>query len=338
MMPRLPVALALAVLLAWPVSQAHAWNEVGHMIVAKVAYDHMDEATRKQLAQLLQKHPHYEEFLASNCPKDADLQEWAFLRASTWPDWIRPARSGAPRPTRITRYHRADDHYVNMPIVLPGDEALFTEKDLQPPADKNDILCAFRQRVGELKSKETTEDDKAVAICWMEHLIGDVHQPLHSCTLFSSQFKRGDRGGNEFALRIGGQGWVLHTYWDALLGAVPNYLEDTPEHQTKVYQLVKEMVESLHDPKYGRDKLSELGDHKTFPGWAEESFALARAVAYRDGGQPLRGAAVVAGHAPREAPEAGKDYDATAKALARKRAALAGYRLADTLSALLSAP
>lgn len=48
------------------------------------------------------------------------------------------------------------------------------------------------------------------------HLVGDLHQPLHSCALVSvNQFPKGNRGGNQIPLTRGDN---LHSLWDNLLG------------------------------------------------------------------------------------------------------------------------
>ena len=51
----------------------------------------------------------------------------------------------------------------------------------------------------EAELKSTTEDvtNRAIALCWYLHLMGDVHQPLHCATWFSPEFpgKNGDSGG-----------------------------------------------------------------------------------------------------------------------------------------------
>jgi S1/P1 Nuclease len=332
------ISLSLAMLLASPAPRAQAWNEVGHMVVAKLAWDRLDEAAKKEAVRLLKRHPHHSEFLAQNKPagvKDSD--EWLFLRAATWPDWVRPPQSGEPsRPTQIIRFHRGDDHFVNMPFVAPGSEgAVHVPED----TDKNDILCAFRQRVGELVSKQTTDADKAVALSWILHLVGDVHQPLHCCTRYSApNFLDGDMGGNLVAVQISGESVLLHTYWDGLLGALPGF-EDTLPHQEKVYDLLTAAVDPLErDQKYGRDQLQQLKTKPSLETWAAESFAFAKEVAYRDGDRPLAGKRAPKDVMPPNPPPVGKDYDSKARDVARERVALAGYRLADKLNTLLHKP
>lgn len=323
----------LAVIGAWFLfaSSASAWNEFGHMAVARVAYREMDDGLKVRVAKLIQEHPHYKDHLSNLCPADVPVAEWAFLRAATWSDWIRPKKDD-PRGDRVTGYHRPGDHYVNMPIVPDGYLDVF--RDLKADPDVQDIVGAFKQRITEVKLRSATKADRAVAICWMSHLIGDVHQPLHCGTLFSSIFPDGDLGGNRFGVTVEGKGVKLHAFWDDALGKAEGWESDSASRQAKLYERLKEIDETLRDPKYGRDKLQELGKSTTFPSWVRESHELAVRVGYREG--KLRGA-VVSFNAPvpTDAPSLSVEYVATAKELAKVRIVLAGYRLADKLKEAL---
>jgi hypothetical protein len=175
-----------------------------------------------------------------------------------------------------------------------------------------------------------------VALCWVLHLVGDVHQPLHCAALYSADYQEGDAGGNLFGLKVDGRARVLHAYWDDLLGEVPGPYDDTPRRAAKVYDLAVRAAESLRDPKYSRDSLKDqLAEDRTFPRWAQRSHELARTVAYKDGEEDLAGVKIPGGNVPADAPAASKGYAERARAVASRQAALAGYRLADKLRALL---
>src|SRR5579884_3097036 len=193
-MPRRGKALALLALLLLPAPPARAWNSVGHMAVARLAWDRLDDGQKVRVAKLLRQHPHYDLFLAKNRPEGVDAAEWAFLRAATWPDWVRPRRPTDPRGDDVTKYHRPEEHYYDRPFVLPADQALFAGRNLDPAPDKPNAIKALTRCMGTLKSSDAADADKAVALCWLEHLVGDVHQPLHCTSLFSAQFPAGDQG------------------------------------------------------------------------------------------------------------------------------------------------
>lgn len=323
-----PVALAL-VLLAQ--ARSMAWNAVGHMAVARRAYDELDKPQKDAIARILAQHPHYKEFLAKNFPGEGSLDEWVFLRAAAWPDWVRPGKEGKPRPTTITRYHRADDHFVDIPLVLfPTNKTPLQGQELGADSEKANTITALRQRLSELRAKNTVDEDKAIALCWLLHLVGDLHQPLHCATLISPQYPRGDQGGNSFALRVNGRPWRLHTFWDELLGEDPDYTSETAEHDLMLYKAAIAAAELMRDPVNRRENLPVLQLHPYLTDWARESFDLARTVAYRNGA--LQGVALAFGEdPPGDAPEAGATYESQARDVARQRVALAGYRLADRL-------
>src|SRR5437667_103063 len=83
-------------------------------------------------------------------------------------------------------------------------------------AELANILCALKQRASDLQTRTAAAEDRAVAVCWIFHLVGDIHQPLHNVAYFSSApaFVQGDRGGNKFGVRADGRKWNLHAFWD----------------------------------------------------------------------------------------------------------------------------
>ncbi len=60
-----------------------------------------------------------------------------------------------------------------------------------------------------------------MALCWVLHLTGDVHQPLHTTSLITEQYPlpKGDEGGNKFFIRVtpNSSGINLHSFWDGLI-------------------------------------------------------------------------------------------------------------------------
>src|SRR5262249_13992287 len=126
----------------------------------------------------------------------------------------------------------------------------------------------------ELKSRSVSDEDKAVALSWVFHLVGDVHQPLHAATLYNGQFPRGDRGGNSIkfsaGLRMRTHGAKeLHGYFDAL--------GDVAHDNQNDFASIESMANALLMP--GSTPPSGPG-HETFEDWANESSILARKVAY----------------------------------------------------------
>ena len=66
---------------------------------------------------------------------------------------------------------------------------------------------------------ENDAERKAIALAWLFHLVGDVHQPLHTAQVFTTDDPKGDRGGNEICVRVtqAGQPIDLHRFWDGVI-------------------------------------------------------------------------------------------------------------------------
>jgi hypothetical protein len=333
---RIPsIVLAALVLLA---PAAHAWNAIGHMAVSKLAYDRLDDSEKTRLFTILKSHPHYDAFLAAGRPAEVSEVEWVILRASVWPDWVRPRDKDA-RGTSVTRYHRGEEHYINIPFIDPKDADFFKGKPLVSP-DLANIISALKQRCNDLKTRTAVAEDQAVAICWIFHLVGDIHQPMHNVAYFSSDaaFVQGDQGGNKFGIRVNGKKVKLHAYWDDLLGEDANYADDSGDRQARIYKQAVAVAESLRGlPLSDADKES-LEKNKTFASWSQESYRLATKVSYQktDGSGILeRVEAKFKGPIADSAPEAGAKYAQTARAVAEVRVLLAGHRLAERIKLTL---
>ncbi len=346
-MRQLPILLGFLVALLFT-QFARAWNDTGHMTVALIAYRNLDDATKQKVSTILKAHPHYQLYLIANKPDNVSEDEWAFMRASTWSDFIRPARPGSEyelfKGPEITRYHQPYWHFITIPFVPPFERKhlatttpVASSGTSQPatsqpsftlpakPAEPN-ALTAMNDNAKILSGTDTNPEDRAVALAWMEHLIGDIHQPLHAASLFSPTYPTGDKGGNSQAIRV--DGWVmnLHSFWDGILGNSDGY--------SAVAFIADEIT---NDPQLARDKLPELTKDTSFDSWIAESHEYAGSLAYLNG--RLRSASNDAWQAKQltieEVPSLPPSYAINAHDLAKRRAALAGYRLADQIKHLL---
>ncbi len=232
----------LSVLALWSViPPAYAWHEAGHRMTAEIAFELLSEEQQQQAAAILNAHPRFTEDFAVAMPEEiANGSEraknlWLFERASIWPDIVQHV-SKAVR----TRYHSGTWHYINLPVYL-------TDKDEQELAGKLDvnvqmqfdpplrhslnIVQALKGNLLVWRDATAADAHRAVAFCWILHLTGDLHQPLHNVALFSrTWFPQGDRGGNNIAIRRKDDVTNLHTVWDGL----PNRFDDlSPDENTK---------------------------------------------------------------------------------------------------------
>jgi hypothetical protein len=250
---------SLLLLLVVP-TQAMAWNALGHKVVAEIAWQQLEPKQRQSVVDILRRHPRFAEDFVNKMPADVATAEksaqdqWIFQHAGTWPDVIRGNRE----------YDRPTWHYVNFPLFLNGERRisvnLSNDYPTQTAKDEYNCLQATKHCLAALESKAGA-DTKAIAYCWLFHLVGDMHQPMHSTALFSDRFPNGDRGGNEIPLA---RGRNLHALWDNLLGR-QHYMRDVQREIAKL--------------KADRDawKVDLKADPET---WIKESHALAKSVAY----------------------------------------------------------
>ena len=323
-----------------------AWNDAGHLTMARIAWERLNDAQRKAVVDILRKHPHREQILLKNRPESASDSEWMFVRASVWPDHVRPPRT-LPREEIAThpihRFHRSTWHYVNFPYRAGQQEsALPAEPIMGDEPDATNILeqleLSMKVLTGEVtddpdRAEDVSDDEnKAVRLCWLFHLLGDLHQPLHAATLVDEEkFPTGahtDLGGNMIIIRahIGGPPYKLHAFWDDRLGT------------DSFFPTVRDLAELLtHDPRLTPVQLPEFSQHREFRQWAAESYEAAKTHVYRDGHLPF---ALSNDYERRqikldEVPILPLGVEADANKLARRRIVLAGYRMAEKLKQIV---
>jgi hypothetical protein len=323
---RQPWILVAAAILVASVAQprAEAWNGVGHMTVAKLAWDRLEPGQREAAQQLLLLHPHLNEFFRKQLrPAEVSEHEWFFLIAATWPDWLRGyANSKRPEDQAIGKYHKGPRHYINLPLIHPADLQLFKDKKLDPPEEN--ITSALAEYMAALQNPKLAAAERAVALCWLLHLVGDIHQPLHCVAFFSKEYPNGDLGGNLRWVKDGQQSVRLHAIWDDLLGKSDKYAE------------IKSHAEILTRADFERSKFADRLKIQKFLAWAQEGAVLARKYAYRDGDLP--GLMIPSGKETEEkkqmAPPLPEGYAEEARGIARVQIALAGHRLGDQIDAV----
>src|SRR5262245_47018286 len=196
-------------------SQALAWSDAGHKIVASIALSRLSPAERDKVITILSHHPRFQVDFVEARPENADPEEWCFQQASVWPDIARGFK-GDDR-----HFNHPSWHYINVPAFLsPADEQALAGKvtvnqSLDPPAtpeEKMNVIQTLRVARNMLVDPDVSDPDKAVMMTWLFHLVGDIHQPLHSSALFSQKlFPEGDRGGNDIKTKQRGN---LHSLWD----------------------------------------------------------------------------------------------------------------------------
>jgi hypothetical protein len=206
-------------------------------------------------------------------------------------------------------------HYVDFPFIPPGSRE---RAEIHEPREEN-ILTALPLCIDKLRY--STGQEKAIYLCWVLHLVGDIHQPLHCVSLFDERFPKGDHGGNDALYRLGARRIIkLHPFWDDLLGKGP-----TPTTLSRAAQEAQAALD-VNRAEVSREEQAAT----TIESWARESFALAVTYAYLNGS--VVPAAVDNGREPSEVPEAPEDYAQRAGLVARVCIAKAGERLVIVLA------
>ena len=159
-------------------SSALAWGKLGHRLVAQVAERDLTPAARAEVSRLLAGEPD---------PTLPGIASWADELREHDPDLGK----------RSARWH-----YVNI-----GESNCRYEARRDCP-DGDCVIEALKTQTAILADRTRPRAERAQALKFVVHFVGDVHQPLHA------GYAR-DKGGNDVQVHFDGQGTDLHTLWDS---------------------------------------------------------------------------------------------------------------------------
>ena len=145
-----------------------AWGEKGHGLVAEVAFKKLDKKTRKLVLSY--------------------LDGMTIEQAATWMDDVRKDHA----------YDKLKPlHYVN-----------FDKGAIVKDTCCDNIIHALTTTIQDLKHyKDFSKEEVKTKLCYLFHLIGDLHQPLHIG--YGS-----DKGGNTVQVNFNDKGTNLHGLYD----------------------------------------------------------------------------------------------------------------------------
>ena len=147
----------------------YGWGKTGHRIVGKVAETYLTKNAKTQIKKLMGHH---------------DLS-----RMSNWADEIKSDPS----------WKIANDWHW---CTIPDGELYEKDKHSGKAVEKvNDFISV-------LKNKKSKKEDRQIALKFLIHLIGDLHQPMHVGNGI-------DRGGNDIKLKWFNAPTNLHRIWDS---------------------------------------------------------------------------------------------------------------------------
>ena len=224
-----------------------AWGGQGHRLVGLIAADRLTPVAKQNVAWLL------------DGQSLADVSSWADtitgeqVQSSYW-------------------------HYLNIPLDAAGydrDRDCPKQPGVEAGARNDrwrdcvvDRIAYWEERLGNPKLDRA---DRATALKFVVHFIGDLHQPFHALGV--------GRGGNDVKVRVFGQTDCgtdparpvpcnLHSVWDSRLIARHN-LDDTA-----YVALLKKLID---------DRRFAAQPAGTPAQWAEQSFRLAKEALVKDG-------------------------------------------------------
>ena len=305
------VALLLVLVVSVP---SYGWSDTGHMAVAFVAYQRLTPQARARVDALVRLNPRFSIFnsMIPAGTSAARRRMMLFMLAATWPDKIKSdglhhadgPNNGDTPPTdgtadrnigySDTAMHKYW-HFIDRPFSPDG-----TALEDPPIPNAETMIAAFRT----VLASNSPDKLKSYDLVWLMHVLGDVHQPLHCTSRFTHALIHGDAGGNFVKVRDGQTTLKLHAFWDGLLG-------------TSSSPAAAIMVGQSAPPVSPAD-----ANNLNVSDWITESFDAAKASTYMSPPIGLgTGPFVIT-----------NGYRNSARALAKKRVALAGARLANILN------
>jgi len=178
----------LAALFLLP-SPAMAWWEYGHETVAQIAMKQVTPRTRAAVRALLARGALLE---TPTCPVST------IEKAAYWADCIKEL---GPRFSYAYSWH-----YQNVDVCKPFDLKAACK-------DGNCVSAQITRNVKLLKDRNVPARERLMALAFLVHFMGDLHQPLHAGD-------KGDLGGNQVKASYGAASNArmnLHGIWDGYL-------------------------------------------------------------------------------------------------------------------------
>lgn len=303
---------AAALLLLLGPKTAQAWDADGHMLITEIAARRLNPGVAEKIEPLLP-------LLDTRFNND---QPYNFVTAGAWMDDIR---------TLTSEYPWSRWHYIDLPC---------DGKVPKRPLDHENACWALENAIVVLHSPEAQKHSRAEAVAQILHLVGDIHQPLHTAT-------HDDRGGNGYLLvpivapdpeARSIKPFNLHKFWDgayryaASKGAIVELwrlpsISRRPAGPNEERGPIAARASALLE-KYPPEKLKELSNPPARPDpwrWICETHGTACKYGWPPGPPPP----------PNKVGKLSPDFVQTAHEIAERQIVLAGCRLADLLNSVM---
>lgn len=200
------------------------WGVTGHRVVAEIAQNHLTRRAKKELRKLIGKET---------------LAQWA-----NWADFIKS-------DTTNTWKHTSQWHYVDLPANLSKDEFI---EDLKKLPGEN-LYTQIQAMSKQLADHSLPLEQRQIALRFLIHLVGDLHQPLHVG-------RDEDQGGNKIKVTWFDKPTNLHSVWD-------NSLVEFQQYSYTEYANILDIA--------GKEQINEWQD-TPLEDWFYDSYLLANKI------------------------------------------------------------
>ncbi|ESL11423.1 class I nuclease-like protein [Trypanosoma rangeli SC58] len=285
--------LAVAVSLLALSGPTHAWWCKGHMVVNEIAKRHLNQNVAAFVDEA-----------AANLSFSGPFpQFFDFVQSACWADDIKSRGLYV-----MDDWHFIDTPYnpLNVPI----------KKDPVGKDNAKTVIESLTKTLENKKGHKLVPYILSFALVNLAHFYGDIHQPLHSITLFSPTYPDGDRGGNLEVVHVRGATMKLHAVWDSICqGEQPDLPRPLSEKEYAKLRAFADYLEDTYKPTTAEKSETNVTV------MAEESYKIGVEVAYPG---------IVNGMKLTE------EYLERCKKAAEPRLVLAGHRLATILNHVFS--
>jgi hypothetical protein len=165
-----------------------AWGPEGHFIIAKIAEDSLTPGDKAKAREYLSGAPLY--------------------TTALFADEVRSVQRQSCPPHETT----AQWHFVDIPYDEKNNkDAHYDEARDCPSGDC--VIQAIERAKAKIRDGNASSYERADALKFLVHFVGDVHQPFHTIDR-RDQKGKSDQGGNAVNVTFFGEPWTLHALWD----------------------------------------------------------------------------------------------------------------------------
>ena len=294
------------------VSPALAWDDAGHKLTAYIAWEQMSPQAREKAVKLLLSAPEDSDlgvFYLQDSRSEAIRKRELFMIASTWADIVRDRKF----KVRYEKYNQGNWHYADTFWRETNGRVEILNGVDEPKGKAVEQLYAFHKL---LRDDSASDADKAIALAWILHLTGDIHQPLHTSARVTEFEPKGDQGGNLFLLSPkdakGENRLNLHWFWDSIIGR--NLPRKNDACDSEYLPAIAAQITKKHPFAEMRNRLKL----EQFDEWQQESFRLASTKLFPE--------------TLKRFDPPSENYKKSAFNISQFQIALAGYRLGEMLN------